>query len=191
MEGACLISSVKAGEFETVRSLIEAGEDFQAGDRHRMTPLMYAAENNRLQIVQYLLNRGAQIDRRDKDGWTAMVFAVREDCPAIVNQLVESGANVNLVDYDRKSSPFIIGCQEDRFACVEKMLLSPGVDLNIVDTHGKTPLMHAIVYNRTNIANLFITNGADKQKTDNFGKTALDYARESKNNVLIALLSGN
>ncbi|KAL3079646.1 hypothetical protein niasHS_013928 [Heterodera schachtii] len=71
------------------------------------------------------------------------------------------------------------------------MLLSPGVDMNITDKYGQTPLIHAVICKRRESAALLNTNGANLQKVDNFGKTALDYAREMNNNVLIALLSGN
>ncbi|KAL3079647.1 hypothetical protein niasHS_013929 [Heterodera schachtii] len=127
---------------------------------------------------------------------TAMVFAVNEGSAEIVKLLVESGANVNLMDYEKKTSPLIIGCQEDRFACVQQMLFSPEVDRNITDKYGQTPLIHAVICGRRETAKLLITHGANVQKVDNFGKTALNYAiemndDEGTNNKLIGILRGN
>ncbi|KAL3082553.1 hypothetical protein niasHT_030567 [Heterodera trifolii] len=99
---------------------------------------------------------------------TAMVFAVNEGSAEIVKLLVESGANVNLMDYEKKTSPLIIGCQEDRFACVQQMLFSPEVDRNITDKYGQTPLIHAVICGRRETAKLLITHGANVQKVDNF-----------------------
>ncbi|KAL3098672.1 hypothetical protein niasHS_000459 [Heterodera schachtii] len=125
-----------------------------------------------------------------------MVFAVNEGSAEIVKLLVESGANVNLMDYDKKTSPLIIGCQEGRFACVRQLLFSPEVDRNICDKDGQTPLIHAVICGHRETAELLITNGANVEKVDNFGKTALNYAIEMNddkgtNNKLIGILRGN
>lgn len=55
------------------------------------------------------------------------------------------------------------------------------VQLNIQDNQGFTPLMIAVVYGHHNVVEALLAAGAELYIKNNVGKTALDYALETKN----------
>ncbi|MDY7395960.1 ankyrin repeat domain-containing protein [Aureibaculum sp. 2210JD6-5] len=60
-----------------------------------------------------------------------------------------------------------------------KSMIKAGIDINEKSV-GMTPLMYAARYNRVDIVNLLIANGADLKAKSNKGYTALKYAKISK-----------
>lgn len=77
-----------------------------------------------------------------------------------------------------KVSPFCIAIAKGEFDTVKKMI-EYGESVN-KSSNGKTPLMYAARYNRADIAELLIANGANLEIKDNNGNTAIDYAEMSK-----------
>lgn len=71
-----LCKSIAANDIVTVKKLLKLGEDvnkFSGG----MTPLMYAARYNRVEIIKMLVNKGAKVKVRDSRGNTALIHASR------------------------------------------------------------------------------------------------------------------
>lgn len=69
-------------------------------------------------------------------------------------------------------------------------LINKKVNINYThkDINNITPLMMAVYFNKVTIAEILLKNGADKTAKDNNQKTALDYAKEFKLDMLIQLL---
>ena len=59
-----------------------------------LTPLMYAAEQNRINVVKHLLLRGAEINATDRFGRLALHVAITFDHPGCIQRLVEHGASL-------------------------------------------------------------------------------------------------
>ena len=76
----------------------------------------------------------------------------------------------------------------DRISVVELLLSKGYCDVNIGHSHMK-PLMFAARDSNTEMVQLLLNYGADKNAKDKNGKIALDYARESGNYETIQLLS--
>ena len=69
---ALLLEAAARGEWDEVRSAVEAGADVNATDGKGVTVLMRAARRgNDLDIVRYLVEHGADPARRDRGGRTA------------------------------------------------------------------------------------------------------------------------
>ncbi|MBP9794260.1 MAG: ankyrin repeat domain-containing protein [Flavobacterium sp.] len=68
-----------------------------------------------------------------------------------------------------------------------KKFIEYGADVN-QPSNGVTPLMIAARYNRVEIIDLLLKNGADKKSRDERGYTALKYAELSKANEAIVAL---
>ncbi|WP_299215555.1 ankyrin repeat domain-containing protein [uncultured Aquimarina sp.] len=66
--------AIVKGETDTVKKMIELGSDVNKKSEG-MTPLMYAARYNRVDIIKILVEKGAKIKTRDSKGNTAMKFA--------------------------------------------------------------------------------------------------------------------
>lgn len=67
------------GEPVMAMALLESGARIDARSKHNITPLMWAACNNRLAVVRCLLKRGASVFAGASDGKTALEFAFK-DC---------------------------------------------------------------------------------------------------------------
>ncbi|WP_298512441.1 ankyrin repeat domain-containing protein [uncultured Kordia sp.] len=77
-----------------------------------------------------------------------------------------------------KVNSFCIAIAKGDFDTVKKMIQF-GENVNKT-SNGKTPLMYAARYNRVEIINLLLENGAKVDAKDNDGRTAVDYAKISK-----------
>lgn len=83
-------------------------------------------------------------------------------------------------------SPLSIAILKGDIASVQKFI-EYGADVNEV-SNGMTPLMVAARYNKTEIIKFLLSKGADREKENDKGFTALKYAQLSKANDAIELL---
>jgi len=66
--------AIVKGDTETVKKLIELGSDINKKS-NGMTPLMFAARYNRVDIIKLLVEKGANIKTKNSKGYNAMKFA--------------------------------------------------------------------------------------------------------------------
>lgn len=66
--------SVAKGDFEMVQKMIELGADVNEVS-NQMTPLMFAARYNHLEIIKLLVANGAKTNTKDAKGYTAAQYA--------------------------------------------------------------------------------------------------------------------
>jgi ankyrin repeat protein len=71
-----------------------------------------------------------------------------------------------------------------------KTLLSQGVDINLKDSHGATPLMYAAASGSTEVMKLLIGAGADVNAKNSFGATALLWSAGDIRKVRLLLDKG-
>jgi ankyrin repeat protein len=71
---APLSVAISKGEIETVKKFIEYGADVNE-KLNGITPLMYAARYNKVEIIKYLLLKGADRNIKDSQGFTALKYA--------------------------------------------------------------------------------------------------------------------
>lgn len=65
---------IQTGNYQGVRSLINKGEDINEKSV-RLTPLMYAARHNRVDIARLLIANGADLHKKSSQGYTALKWA--------------------------------------------------------------------------------------------------------------------
>ena len=70
------VKLIQLNDYNAVRNLILAGADFNKKSIG-MTPLMYAARQNKVAIVELLLENGANAEAFSKYGLTALEYAKR------------------------------------------------------------------------------------------------------------------
>jgi ankyrin repeat protein len=63
-----------------------------------------------------------------------------------------------------------------------------GAQINAIDLHGKTALIHAVILKDYETATILLELGISTNIKDSFGKTALEYAYENNDTRMIALL---
>ncbi|WP_142785409.1 ankyrin repeat domain-containing protein [Changchengzhania lutea] len=66
--------SIAKGDIDTVKKLIDRGEDINEKS-NGMTPVMYAAKFNRVEILKLLISKGANLKARSDKGMTALKYA--------------------------------------------------------------------------------------------------------------------
>ncbi len=69
-----LCTSIAKGDTEIVKKLIANGENINAKS-NGLTPVMYAAKYNRVEILQILIAEGAHLKVRCNKGYTALDYA--------------------------------------------------------------------------------------------------------------------
>ncbi len=76
---------IQNGEYLAVKSMIDAGTDVNRKSKG-LTPLMYAARQNKVEIVKLLLANGADIKVKSNRGQTALEWAI--NCKAYATEAV-------------------------------------------------------------------------------------------------------
>jgi ankyrin repeat protein len=185
-QGTPLTRAAELGHLETVRALLDHGAAVNGTDSLGETALMKAAEQGQVAIVQLLLDRGARIDARNQHGDTALSWAAGNGWTEIVRLLLAHGARVHMTG---PGADFLYEPVRQGHAEVVKELLAHGVDVNGGGRgDGGSPLMIAAQWGQTDVAAVLIAHGADVNRRDRSGKTALDYALQTKDPRLIRML---
>ena len=157
---AGLFRAMNQGDTVAALSLIQSGLDVNARDISCRTPLLWAAQWGRLEIVQALIRAGADLNVRDSQGATPLTSASQFEHFDVVQALIKAGA-------DRSQMS----------------------DLNAKDAVGLTALMRALRRKDRNSALALIQLGADPNTTDNFGAPVIfDVSWAGQLDVLRALI---
>jgi cytohesin len=141
------------GDSTAARLLINAGCDVNHADDHKITPLMGAAAAGASDLLSILCKAGAEIDRQNTNGETALDRAVFFNKADIVRYLLQKGA-------DGRAALLAFAGLQDRREAV-KALINGGVEVNITDKRGYTPLRVAVERGDREIVKLLIEKGAD------------------------------
>lgn len=86
--------AVDTGDPAFVAALLEAGATASVANQYRITPLMSASLEGRLEIVKLLIAAGAKVTARDTSGGTALSSAVLRGHVEVVEALLAAGADV-------------------------------------------------------------------------------------------------
>ncbi|XP_013889496.1 ankyrin repeat and SOCS box protein 6 [Austrofundulus limnaeus] len=107
--------------------------------------LFKVAERGLVYAAKILLRYGADINFEDPVSYyNPLHIAVLRNRPNMVRLLVGHGADIEKRDRIHESSPLDLACEEsERLPCL-LTLLDLGADVNARDSHGKTPLLHAL-----------------------------------------------
>src|SRR5271157_4651140 len=95
-----LINAVFNGDKEAVASLIAKGANVNAKDKDGYTPLIWASQYSKIEMVNLLLVKGADVNAKTNNGNTALIIASHEGRTEIIRFLLEKGADVNAKDND-------------------------------------------------------------------------------------------
>jgi TolB-like protein len=119
---------------------------------------------------------------------TALVNAILSDRAETAGKLIDDGADVNEAGSDN-FTPLHWAAYHGKTEMV-KLLLSKGARVNARSAGYGTPLTIAAKYGFNDTARVLLDKGADANIADASGQTALHYATEQNNAVLIVLLKG-
>ena len=93
-----------------------------------------------------------------------------------VRRCLRDGADPNAADRGGHTALYN-AAYETQVGCLEA-LCEAGADLDKAARNGRTPLIVAAMYGSTATVGWLLARGADWRLTDNYGSTALDWAKE-------------
>lgn len=171
--------------------LLEHGADPNiAGIFSGETALMGAASLGHGEVVDLLLAHGADVVVVDsRTNWSAIDYALARVHAPVVRSLLSVGARPTFEHLNFS----IDGGAAARE--VVRLLVAHGVDINSIDTWGRTPLMWAAEYAEGETVQLMIDLGADVNRVSEPNMngwqsyhTALGLARKANNRDAVAVL---
>ena len=164
-----LMAAATSGSVDAVQVLLDHNAFVNARETaNGQTALMFAAWENRADVIRRLVERGAHTGltswvvsmnepRLDNDGnpvparrtrvpgansvmggMTALLFAARDGHLEAVRALVESGSNIDQVAGGDGSSPMVIAIANGHYT-LAKYLLDAGADPNVANIDGLAP----------------------------------------------------
>lgn len=198
-ETALTYAVENADNEKVFKQVLDNGADVNMRDDLGVSPIFLAVKKNKKEFLDLLLERDADVNIPGKtgevDNQTALSVAVANDDKETVKKLLERGADPNIAD-SKGLLPLpgaVIGPTAD--AEIVKMLLENGAKVNGQEKeNGATALIYIAsnkevsAQTRTEIVKMLLENGADKSLKTKEGKTALDWAKEVKNEDVVELL---
>jgi hypothetical protein len=180
------VLAAKAGKVERVGQLLRQGAAVDSRDRLGNSPLNMAAAKGNEPLVDMLLAAGANPNLSNLSDVTPLMGASFVGNANIVRKLLGAGASVNVVDRVKKTAATYAAAN----GCVEcmKALFAAGVAVNARLNNDLTLLMWAAPYGQAPMVRYLLDQGADKNATDDRGQTAMDLAREAKQDAVVSLL---
>lgn len=182
--GTPLHMAAAAGDLESVRLLLDAGAEPDAGPHG--TPLAFAAAAGHVEVARLLLERGADPGRTGaasrypwrsaplESAMSASGADLEPRALEIAALLVDGGAPVDARSADGRTL-LHQAAEEDRRAWIA-FLLDHGADANARDGRGETPLFGAVRHGHLEAARLLLDRGADPATRVADGTTPLSLA---------------
>jgi ankyrin repeat protein len=139
----------------------------------KRTPLSWAAQEGRINIIKLLLQTETSVDDMDAKGRTPLSRAAENGHEAVAELLISKGADINAGNAGRTP---LLHAVEKNHEEVAKLLINKGADVNATKYSSWTPLCFAIWMGHQKVAKLLINMGADINVCDNDGRTPLLHA---------------
>jgi len=182
--------AVQNGSQEIVEFLISQGADINARDSEGNTPLITALALKKTDTARFLLSKGADVKIKNAQNQPAVILALMNGLNELVVPILDSGQDVNERFAGNMSillMATITGNKE-----VIQLLVDRGADVNAAAQEGGmiiTPMYAAIFLGHTDIADLFLSRGVDKDFRDKpTGRTLLHIATLKGVRDMVSLL---
>lgn len=215
MATADIFDAIRAGDVETVRTLIETQPELaNTSGGSGMAPLMIATYMGKTQVIELLLANGATLDvfaaaalgktaalqtlldndpmlvsLYSPDGWTALHLAAHFGQTDAARMLIGHGASATLRSHnDMSNQPLHAACAGHPGRELIELLLDSGAEVNAQQHGGFTPLHETAQNGDIALTELLLSRGADIRATTDEGKTAFQLAEEAGHDDMAALL---
>lgn len=141
-----LLVATHANRIEVARVLIAAGADVNAKDDIEDSPFLYAGAEGRNEILKMTLAAGADLKATNRYGGTALIPAAHHGHPETVRLLLGTKIDkdhVNKLGWTALLEAVILGDGGKVHTEIVRDLVAAGVNVNLADGAGVTPLAHA------------------------------------------------
>lgn len=150
---------------------------YDSKDKHRQTPLLWAAGNGHEVIVKLLLDIGkVDVDSKGKDGQTPLLWAAAYDREAVVKLLLDSGVDTT-VAANAGRTPVHYAAAQGHLEIIRLLYTKQYASLSATDILRRPPTFYAIRLGRKNIFHFILEiRSAAVNRTDYYGLTMLSIA---------------
>jgi ankyrin repeat protein len=135
-------------------------------------------------VFYVLIQAGADVNAQDVFGATPLLMAVKKSATSTVSLLLDNGANIDVQD-NEKQTPLLESVAKNVHE-VLKLLLVRGADCSLC-THGQS-ILHVAALSGDLQTIAILTDagleGLDVDAFDEYGMTAMEYARKRHDNDL-------
>lgn len=153
-----LLRASAKGDLESVKKLLNDGEDVNITDMQGRTALIEAAWSGKENVVKLLVEKKADVNIADNSGYTALMRASESGYVSIVKVLVNNGADVNARGKVRGTSSLMLAAENGHKEVIS-FLIDNGAKVNAVDQYEETALAKAYRTNQTEAAQLIESKG--------------------------------
>lgn len=186
-----LQEAAMAADPQIIGALLKAGANADSPNSEGQTALMVVARSGNVESAKLLVSHGAQVNAIETwGGQSALIWAAAQKQPEMIKFLVSKGADVNarglVRDWQRRVTaegrpknenhggftPMLYAAREGCIECI-KELLKGHADINLTDPDGTTPLNLALLNMRFDTAVYLISQKADVNRWDFWGRTPL------------------
>lgn len=178
-----LMMAARQGSAATVRQLLKAGASVELSEKqHGVTPLMLAGWHGHPEVTELLLDAGARVDKATKVGATPRFIPPGFGSGSHGDGIIRGG-----IPPQGRRAPIPGGMTALHYAIragdlkSAKMLVDAGAPIEGGEANGVRPLLMAILNNRIDIAEYFVSLGADVNAKDFYTRTPLWAAVELRN----------
>lgn len=139
--------------------------------------------------LENALKNGIDLNSKFYRGRTLLHYVVKKNNKSFIRLLIKMGINPNICD-DDYNTPLHYGISRNNYVAV-KELIKRGADVNIPGEFDQAPLHTAVLTGNLDIIKLLLENGADLSQVDERNLTAIDYAKDEKDEKIIIFLEKN
>jgi len=144
-------------------------------------------EERAVEVIHLMIKYGADINKQNNNQESPLVWAIYRGLLSVAKLLLDNGADKN-VKVDGTTLQHFAAASFSSVV-LELLWLTWKVDYEVLDSHGKTPLMYSAERNEPIHIRWLIEHGVDVFKTDCLGETALFKAvRQQSNSAAWVLL---
>jgi uncharacterized protein len=186
-----LMEAIEMENTEIINLLIDRGADVNLPGQYERLPFVNALFRNMIPVVEKLIEKGANINAKmGVNGDTALMTALRYNNIYAFQKLLQMGADPTIRNNGGETILLVTRWETVFTPELIDTFLARGVDINAQTHSGWTALMQAIDYGNLALASLLIDKGADVNKKDSQGRTALMVTRDNPAAVTLLLDAG-
>ena len=162
---------------DLVLKYLESGEDVTILDEiNQWTALHVAIACDDIDTAKTLLKFRADVQATDVDKAPPIIYC---RSPEVLALLLSAGAKINSVNRNHAGILHRGGLDSKMI----EFIIRNGADINLEDCKHRTPLHSAVIRFDYTMAHELISRGALPNVKDNYGKTAIDYCNEIKDDL--------
>lgn len=148
--------AAEKSQIDIINDLLKNGNDPNTPDNKSNTPIMYACHFKQMAAISFLLSNGADIIKNNDFGKNSIFIATSTGDINVVRSLIQN----KHIDPIHFADSFAEATSKG-YTDIVTMFIDIGIDVNIKDRFGRIPLMWAVWFDKVEIIELLINNGAD------------------------------